>query len=278
MDTEPPEDEEPPADDDGPSDDEEPVDDEEPSEDDDAPAVDCVDQFIDARELPLSLEGAFAPGGSRFQPSCVGAVSGELTFSFTAPRGANYLFDTQGSSFDTVLYALGPTCEPPELACNDDYDDLTSQIGLGMLAGETAVIVIDSFGATGEWSLQVREGGICPTETLDPNPEVYVEGVLDSTQLDSVVPSCAGAGPDVVYTWTPPFSGRWRISTAGSSFDTVLAVFSDDCVTELACNDDGPNDVSSMLDLELDAGVPVAIAVDSFGDESGSFQLSIFPS
>ncbi len=279
VDTQPPDDEEPPVDD-GPADDDEPVDDDDlpPPDDDDVRPVECVDQVIDASELPLSIEGVFEQGESRFQPSCVDSPSAEVTFSFTAPRAGSYVFDTLGSTFDTVLYALGPTCELPERACNDDISGgVTSQIGFGMAAGETTVIVLDSFGDTGEWGLQVSEGGLCPNEDLGSDPEVFLEGFLDNTQANSVVPSCAGAGPDIVYAWTPPFTGRWRISTAGSSFDTVLAVFSDDCLTELACNDDGPNDVSSVIDLDLEEGVPVAIAVDSFDVQSGFFQLSIFP-
>jgi len=266
--------------DDGSPDDEQPVDDDDfpPPEDDDVPPVECVDEIIEANELPVSIEGALVQGESRFQPSCVGSVSAEVTLSFTAPRAAHYIFDTQGSTFDTVLYALGPTCQLPERACDDDSGEgVTSRIGFGMAAGETTVIVIDSFGQSGEWGLQVTQGGTCPNETLESAEEVYVEGFLDESQEDSVAPGCAGAGPDIVYAWTPPFSGRWRISTAGSSFDTVLAVFSSDCLTELACNDDGSNDVSSVLDLDFERGVPVAIAVDSFNGESGSFQLSIFP-
>lgn len=277
VDTQPPDDEEPPVDD-GPPDDEEPTDDDLPPEDDDVPPAECADQVIPSNELPVSLEGELVQGQSRFQPSCVESPSAEVTFSFTAPRAATYLFDTQGASFDTVLYALGPTCDLPERACNDDSNGgVSSQIGFGLAAGESTVIVIDGFGESGQWRLQVREGGTCPNEILDPDPEVFVEGFLDDTQQNSVVPSCAGVGPDIVYAWTPPFSSRWRISTASSEVDTVLAVYTGDCQTELACNDDSPDDVSSVLDIELEEGVPVAVAVDSFDGGSGRFQLSIFP-
>lgn len=279
VDTQPPDDEEPPADDE-PSDDDGPADDDDvpPPDDDDIPPTQCVDQVIEANELPVSLQGAFNQGENRFQPSCVASVSAEVTFSFTAPRAGSYVFDTVGSDFDTVLYALGPSCEPPERACNDDASGtVSSEILFGMAAGETTVIVIDSFGESGAWSLQVSESGECPHEMLDSDAEVFVEGFLDGTQANSVVSSCAGTGPDIVYAWVPPFSGRWRISTAGSDFDTVLSVHSDNCQTELACNDDGPGDVSSVLDLELQEGVPVAIAVESYDGQGGFFQLSIFP-
>lgn len=273
VEADPPDDEQPPADDGSPDEDDDP-----PPEDDDLQPVECVDLVIPTTDLPLSIEGVLAQGQSRFQPSCVDAVSAEVTFSFTAPRAATYVFGTQGSSFDTILYALGSSCDLPERGCNDDSNGSTaSQISLGLASGETTVIVIDSFGEAGEWDLQVREGGTCPNEELASEPEVLVEGFLDGTQEDSVVPSCAGAGADIVYAWTPPFTSRWRISTAGSNFDTVLAVYSSDCQTELACNDDGPGEVTSVLDIELEAGVPVAIAVDSFDSQNGSFQLSIFP-
>ncbi len=276
-----PEDEdEPPADDDDPppDDDGEPP---PPDDDDEPPPSGCVDQVIDAGALPVSLGGDFVIGESRYQPSCVGSESSEVTFSFTAPRAATYLFDTNDSTFDTVLYALGPNCEPPELSCNDDANGtIFAELGLGMAQGQTAVIVLDSFGAQGRWSLQVREGGRCPDLELESLPELSVQGVLDRAVEDnSVVPSCSDSGgADVVYAWTPPFTGQWQITTIGSAFDTVLSVYQEGCQAELACNDDFDGGYTSTVFVELEEGVPVVIAVDSYADEAGAYSLSVFPS
>lgn len=248
-----------------------------PVDTDGDPPPTCGDIVI-APELPVSLGGEFVQGPSRYEPSCVGAQSAEITFAFTAPQDGAYIVDTVGSTFDTVLYAYGPDCQPPELTCNDDAGGtLASSIGLSMVAGETVVIVLDSFGETGSWALHVREGSLCPEAELEPSPEVQIESLLDEMAPDSVAPSCGGAGPDVTYLWTPPVTGRYRFTTVGSDFDTVLSVHSADCVTELACNDDAQGDVSSSLDLDVTEGVPIVVAVGSFDLFTGFFRLSIFP-
>ena len=280
----PEDDDEPPMDDDGeppPDDDDDeppPDDDEPPPDDDDEPPVECVDVVLPNDGIPTGVAGSFFPGTSRFQPSCIDSVSGEVTVSFTAPYDSTFVFDTAGSSFDTVLYALGPNCTAPELACNDDSNgSLAASIALPMRGGESVVLVIDSFGETGEWSLGVSDAGGCPEATLDPIPEVFIDGFLDESDPNSVIPSCAGSGADVTFSWTPPFSGLYRFTTIGSDFDTVLAIFADDCVTELSCNDDAQGDVSSTIDLEVIEGVPITVVVDTFDGGGGSYTLAIFP-
>lgn len=263
----------PPPEDDGPppeDDDEPPV----PPEDDDVEPPPCVDEVIPP-EFPVVLEGYLEPGTSRLQPSCVGVTSPEHTFSFSAPVTSTYFFDTEGSSFDTVLYALGPSCEAPELACNDDQDEsLHSRIALPMSQGESVVVVLDGFGEEGAWSLRVTSAGACPEEVLASSPEVDFAGSL-SGYADSVTPSCGGQGADVTFSWTPPYTGAWGFSTEGSGFDTVLGLYAADCGTELDCNDDASGSLSSFIGAELEGGVPVVIAVDTFNGRLGAFSLSI---
>ncbi len=278
-----PDDEDEPEDDGPPpeDDDEPPPEDDDvpppPDDDDEPPPVECVDIVMEP-VVPSSLEGEFVQGPSRFQPSCVESVSAEVTFSFTAPRSATYIFDTAGSSFDTVLYAYGPACEGPELGCNDDSNGtLAASLGLSMVAGDTVILVLDSFGETGEWTLGVRETGTCPEIQLPPVPETVLEGFLDEGAEDSIVSSCGGSGGDVTHLWTPPFTGRFRFSTVGSDFDTVLSLHDESCA-EITCNDDAQGDVTSLIDADMVEGVPVVVGIEAFdGAQTGFYQLAIFP-
>ena len=248
-----------------------------PPDTDGMPPAVCGDVIVVPDVLPVVLGGDFLQGPSRFEPSCVGVESAEITFAFTAPYTDTFVFDTVGSSFDTILYAYGPTCEPPELACNDDVGGtLASSISLSMQAGETVVVVLDSFGESGTYALQIRDGGVCPELELEPMPAVQVESVLDDTAADSITPSCGGVGPDITYLWIPPWTGRFRFTTAGSEFDTVLSLHSADCTTELACNDDAQGDASSLIDLDVVEGVPVVVGVSAFDGTGGLYRLSIF--
>lgn len=76
--------------------------------------------------------------------SCAYSGGIEVAFKFTAPSAGSYTFDTQGSSFDTVLYAYDtPACT--EIACDDDTYSLQSEIVLNLTANAVVVVVVDGY-------------------------------------------------------------------------------------------------------------------------------------
>lgn len=91
------------------------------------------------------------------------------------------------------------------------------------------------------------------------------------------------AGKSVWYKWTPQANGTATIDTAGSAFDTVLAVYTGSAVntlTQIDQNDDGPNlGQQSKLDFQATAGTTYRIAVDGYdnglGNESGNIKLNL---
>ena len=64
------------------------------------------------------------------------------------------------------------------------------------------------------------------------------------------------------------------IQTAGSDYDTVLAVY-DDGLVEIACNDDGGRGSSSRLELIASPGT-YYVLVAGVGDESGTLQIQAY--
>jgi hypothetical protein len=85
----------------------------------------------------------------------------------------------------------------------------------------------------------------------------------------------------VWWRWTAPASGAYAISTAGSSFDTVLAVYRGSNVSnliEVASNDDlDPFNAMLTSSVTFDAtnGQLFWIAVDGFDGAAGSIALQI---
>jgi subtilisin len=80
-------------------------------------------------------------------------------------------------------------------------------------------------------------------------------------------------GRSVWYRWTPETSGTATIDTAGSDFDTLLAVYTGSAVnglTPVAANDDANGGVdgvrTSEVDFPLTAGTTYQIAVDGHND------------
>ena len=101
-------------------------------------------------------------------------------------------------------------------------------------------------------------------------------------------PNHAGnaGGKSVWYRWTPQVSGAPTIDTAGSDFDTLLAVYTGNAVnglTEVASNDDENNPagvITSKLSFTANAGTTYWIAVDGYnhaggGAYSGNIKLKV---
>jgi thiol-disulfide isomerase/thioredoxin len=87
-------------------------------------------------------------------------------------------------------------------------------------------------------------------------------------------------GASVWWTWTAPSAGTATISTVGSTFDTVLAVYTGASVSSLtlvANNDDDPDgfDLTSKVVFDVVPGQTYQIAVDGFGGDSGNVTLSL---
>ena len=79
-------------------------------------------------------------------------------------------------------------------------------------------------------------------------------------------------GKSVWWSWTAPANGSVALDTVGSSFDTLLAVYTGSSVSNLtsvaADNDSGTNG-ASLLTFSAVAGTEYNIAVDGFAGASG---------
>jgi thiol-disulfide isomerase/thioredoxin len=90
----------------------------------------------------------------------------------------------------------------------------------------------------------------------------------------------ANGGKSVWWSWQSPFTGSASISTAGSSFDTLLAAYTGNAISNLqlvAANDDdgGFGAITSSLVFRAYAGETYRIAVDGFEGATGAVQLAI---
>ena len=91
-------------------------------------------------------------------------------------------------------------------------------------------------------------------------------------------PAHAGraATSSVWWRFAPPTKGLLTLSTAGSSFDTVLGLYSGYYVgelTEVGANDDSDGDPWSGLTAEVEAGKLYYVAVDGRGGQTGAVVL-----
>lgn len=87
-----------------------------------------------------------------------------------------------------------------------------------------------------------------------------------------------GGGKSVWWRWVAPSPGQVTLDTAGSSFNTLLGVYTGSAVgalTSVAANDDGGPGGTSSVTFQAQAGVEYLIAVDGFNGASGSVALAL---
>jgi WD40 repeat protein len=172
---------------------------------------------------------------------------------------------------------------------SDGNDDLyvSSEINDQILRYDgTTGIYIDQFVSSGSggldapWGLVFKTGGPPqPPDNDDCNQPIVVSelpyslsGLDVSDATTSVDDPCLWCGDSefpqqshsVWFTYTPPTNEWINVSTFGSNYSTVLAVFTGECggnLTELAC-------VPSVINnLPVDGGVPLLIEVTSHGQQ-----------
>ena len=138
--------------------------------------------------------------GNDQMTSCGGGGRGpDVTFGWIATRTATYIFDTEGSTHDTVLHLRANDCSGMELACDDDSGaTFTSSITRTVRAGTRIVVVVDSFNTMGgAFVLSIRpvanEVGRC-IDSVDNDGDGFIDCV-DSDCTSDI--SCCVPAPEV---------------------------------------------------------------------------------
>jgi alpha-tubulin suppressor-like RCC1 family protein len=88
-------------------------------------------------------------------------------------------------------------------------------------------------------------------------------------------------GSSVWWTWTAPTNGIVTVGTAGSSFDTLLAIYTGSSVSDLtlvASDDDNSTLLRSSVTFVGAAGADYQIAVDGFDGATGAVVLIVWQS
>lgn len=108
---------------------------------------------------------------------------------------------------------------------------------------------------------------------------IYTVNTANATSTNDPVPDCQGtAGNGVWYSYTPAASGTVTISTCGSTFDTVLEVYTGSCgsLTPVICNDDnGPACAGSQASVSFAAAAGTTYLILAAGSGGATGSLSI---
>jgi secreted trypsin-like serine protease len=95
-------------------------------------------------------------------------------------------------------------------------------------------------------------------------------------QAGEPAPVFGAADASLWYSWTASASGTARFTTAGSSYDTTLAVYTGSALTGLtnvATNDDDNNTLQSLVSFPVTAGTTYRVQVGGFAGSRGTGRL-----
>ncbi|MCO4746987.1 MAG: hypothetical protein KC912_19470, partial [Proteobacteria bacterium] len=115
-----------------------------------------------------------------------------------------------------------------------------------------------------------------------PNTDLssYIDNGTYSGNLcgsrDQTAGSCGSSGEEEGFLITAPSDGQLRLTTDGSTFDTILYVREGDCDgVELGCDDDGGAGSQSTLLIDVTAGQVYSVVVEGYGSACGDFDLTM---
>ena len=217
------------------------------------------------------------------EPSHAGNAGGKsVWWSWTAPESGLATINTLGSTFDTLLAVYtGSSVTGLTLVAQNDNDSLggpTSSLVFSATSGTTYQIAVDGYnGLSGNITLSIdlrpaNDAFDNRIPIVGSNTTVTGRNTYASKELSE--PNHAGnsGGASVWWTWTAPASGRTAITTTGSTFTTLIAVYTGDWVGALRPMGQA---VGSCAMFDATAGTTYQIAIDGYNGASGNITLSI---
>ncbi len=220
-----------------------------------------------------------------------GSAFSSIWFSWTAPFSGYIIFNTFGSDFDTSLAAYTGTAvnSLTNLDANDDGLNNQSRINFQVVSGTTYYIAVDGDSSTqvGDVVLNWQPTPPLAANDIFANASVITEntGTVYTHNFNTTAevgePNHGDGEPSafssIWFSWTAPFSGSVLFDTAGSDYETVLAVYTGTAVNSLTKLAEDENEIlriHSRVYFSATAGSTYYIAVDGDRGEQGYVTLN----
>ena len=242
-------------------------------------------QASDAGDYTVEVSNAF--GGVTSVPATLivlfppSITLGPITASVLPGALVNFIVVATGSEPLTYQWRLNGVNLPGATAST--LTILSAQVLNG---GSYSVVVANAAGAvtSDPAGLFVFVPPVPPGDNfVDRVSRVAPSGAVSGTNLFATrepgEPNHAGqpGGRSVWYSWTALVSGVATFNTVGSTFDTLLAVYTGTVVSNLtavASDDDSGGFFTSAVTFNAVAGTQYQIAIDGFGGAAGTYILS----
>lgn len=194
---------------------------------------------------------------SCFNPDAVDPAVSE-SFGGTSPTDAGPTEETETSSGGRTSIDAGPSSS-----------DGTES---GLPTAEASTRASESEGSATEGP-DLPPLLACVETRVSAGAEI-VGSTLDAPD-DFTLTCGAGTGNDLAYEWIVPRTDYYRLTTEGSSLDSVLGVLDADCATELSCSNNVGNGLQSEIVRRFEGDDRVVLVVDGNLGDRGDFAFQI---
>lgn len=229
---------------------------------------------INFRTMSENIAATRQEGEPEHIERAVGSKS--VWWKWTAPLSGNVTISTSASnSFDTILAVYtGESLEGLQLVSSNDDDERTgvwtSVLTFYAQEGAEYKIAVDGWnGSFGQIALTVAMAEHDDKEDARP---VYSDAVDDvsftnhaTKEIGEPLHGGDAVGQSLWWKWVSTRSGQAELTTFGSDFDTILAVYEGQSMAGLSllgANDDSGGTLSSRLALDVEAGGSYWVALD----------------
>ncbi len=225
-----------------------------------------------------------APDDPNF--TCVsGPKYNSVWYRYTAAQSEDLVINTFGSAYDTVLAVwTGMRGSLTSVACNDDSGGLQSYLQVPVTQGQTYYIEVAGY-ISGGGILSLNVLRFVSNDDFDLATAIGTLAYSNSqdtagatTALDDPSFTCVSGQKykTVWYRYTPSLAESLIIDTFGSSYDTVLAVWTGTRggLVSVACNDDASG-LQSKVQVPVTPGTTYYIEVAAYSDDGGNLTLHV---
>jgi Ca2+-binding RTX toxin-like protein len=238
--------------------------------------------------------GATTEGGEWLGPCDGWSFGATVWYSMTVAQNSSVTVDTFGSSYDTIMAGYSGTGgSGTRFDCNDDSGAGTqSRLVFSAVPGVTYWIQIGGYnGATGNLTLNITRTPTGPAndmfanaQSLGSSTSANVSTAGATTQAGEPLATCEGNsfGATVWYSLTVAQNSSVTVDTFGSSYDTVLAVYTGawGSLTRVICDDDTGAGTQSSVQFAAVPGTTYWIQVGGYkgtfgAGETGNLVLNI---
>ena len=240
------------------------------------PNDDCVDAIdVNCGDVVVGETNTASDTGGNAAP--------DLWYSFTGMgvmQDVTLSFCDGGTDYDSFVRVFD-ACGGTEIAANDDFCGLQSELTFTSDGTATYWIMVEGFGSnSGNFSMVVSCIPDDPTGPLNDDCVDAIAVACDDVVAGSTIDatdSGSNAAPDVWYSFTgtgSPQDVTLSFCDGGTDYDSYVRVFDACGGTEIAENDDSCG-LQSELTFLSDGTSTYWIMVEGFGSNVGNFSMAV---